>query len=90
MKQVWKYQLQITDNQELKIPNNSDILSFDIQNGIPCIWVLVTPIYRKVVRRFSLYGTGHDIKYGDGKDRVFIGTIQTGPSVFHLFEIFNV
>lgn len=60
MKTIWKYQLGEVENI-LSIPKESQILSFQIQNNIPCIWVLVDSKREKEKRIFTIYGTGVEI-----------------------------
>ena len=83
MKKIYKYTLRISDEQEIEIPDDSEILSVQMQSGEPQIWVLVNPENYTMKRRFKIYGTGHDVEDG----LKFIGTFQSGPFVWHLFEV---
>ena len=83
---IFKYPIEITDIQDLILPADSKILSFQFQNGMPCIWALVhtaagTPDVR---RRIHIYGTGHPII----QQGQFVGTVQqpNSPFVWHLFD----
>lgn len=40
---IWKYSLEITDDQILGIPENAKILTAQLQNDVACIWALVNP-----------------------------------------------
>lgn len=41
MKKIYKYQLLQVDDQYVKMHKNAEILSIDVQNGIPCIWAMI-------------------------------------------------
>ena len=88
MKVIWKYTLY--DDGiicTLLIPKGGKILTSQIQNGIPRIWVLVDPNDEKEMRKFIVYGTGHTLSDDPGK---YISTVQEGRFVWHIFEITNV
>ena len=76
--------MNITDEQTIEIPLNGEILSAQFQNSILCIWVLVNPSEETKPRYFEIYGTGNPFEIGD--NRKFIGTLQDGSFVWHLFE----
>lgn len=85
MQTIYKYPLEITDEQIIEMPAMSQILTVQMQNGVPCIWVMVEPIEglpdRKAV--IEIFGTGHPISKGN---REYIGTFQTEVLVFHVFQ----
>ena len=85
VKKIWKYTIPIEDYHLIKMPFRTEILSFQLQNGVPTIWVLVDPTRELVSRRFRLAGTGHDIVEGGLK---YIGTIKMAydKQIYHLFE----
>ena len=85
-KQIWKFGI-IPSQKTIEMPKGAKVLSVQMQNDIPCIWVLVDPKADKTKRTFEIFGTGHDIEC-DGISREFIGTFQmhSGSLVFHLFE----
>ncbi len=87
MKRIFKYPIPFEDDITLQLPIKSKILTFQSQNGEPCVWVLVDDIYEdtKVSYRFRMIGTGHPIPDADSLD--YIGTAQfnNGRLVFHLF-----
>jgi hypothetical protein len=85
---IWKFPLQLTDRQEIEMPEGAVILSVQVQRSQVCLWALVEPGASKVKRQFRIHGTGHDVPDVDKLD--FIGTIQNngGDLVFHVFEEF--
>lgn len=87
---VFKYQIPMEDFFELLLPKNSEILSFRLQNYIPCIWVLVDEDNLTELEKywFRLVGTGHPLHVSlDPEKRIFIGTIQDDNLMWHLFYI---
>jgi len=82
---IWKFTLQATDIQTIKMPKGAKILCVQTQNEIPCLWAIVDPSASMEDRTFSIYGTGHNI---DGYDRKYLGTFQLlkGNFIGHLFE----
>ena len=84
---IWKWTLQVTDNQKIQMPLGAKILSVQVQHGAPQVWAMVDETAPQEWRSFATYGTGNpqpDIaEYGR-----FIGTYQLngGGLVFHVFE----
>lgn len=86
MKKIYKYNLETVDKQSFMIPKGSQVLTVQIQNGEPKLWILVDP--KETTRRlktFYVRGTGNPI---DGEIGTYIGTYQLrdGALVFHVFE----
>lgn len=86
MNTIWKYQVPLKDNFVLELPMNAKILSFQTQDDVPYIWVLLDPDNDPEKRVFRLAGTGHLINH---MPMMFIGTVQmrSGSLVYHLFEV---
>ena len=91
-KNIWKYEIKITDDQSIKMPKGAEILTVQTQDGNPCIWALVDPEADLEYRMIEVFGTGHPIHYDMGIDRKYIGTIQIVEAglVFHVFEYTGV
>lgn len=86
MKTIWKYTLIATEEQTINAPEGAQVLSVQVQYGVPVLWALVDPEARKEAREIRMHGTGHPIS--DGLDGyTFIDTIQMakGELVFHFF-----
>lgn len=94
MKTIYKYQIPLLVNSRIYLPKDAEILSFQTQNDIPVIWVLVDEIFAfpevsKEEREFAVFGTGHEVPQ-DIENLKYIGTTQQSqdpPLVWHLFEI---
>lgn len=80
MRTIWKFQLTA---MEIPMPSGAEICAFDFQSGVPCIWACVDSDAEKVVRRFTIVGTGHETP---GAETNYVGTAQDPPFVWHLFE----
>ena len=89
IKKVFKYNVMVADSFHLEIPIGAEILTVQVQRGVPQIWALVDPSLQNEVRTFRLSGTGHPVDVSDYRDDLkYIGTFQidSGYLVFHLFE----
>lgn len=84
MKTIWKSPLEITDRQTIQMQPDAEILTVQVQNGVPCIWAHVDPEQPMAVREILTVGTGHP-----APDEIegYIGTYQTygGQFVWHVF-----
>lgn len=85
-KRIWKYTLELKDEQTIMMPAGAMILSVQTQKGVPMLWALVDPTHTTTPRRFAVFGTGVDEFEVNGL--TFIGTIQqrSGGLVWHVFE----
>ncbi len=87
-KTVWKYRLEVADEQVVEMPANARILTVQAQFDEPCLWALVDPDLTAMDRRTILItGTGH--RREDLASHVnYLGTLQIamGLHVFHVFE----
>lgn len=85
MTTIFKYQLQITDEQAINLPLHSEFLCVQIQNDIPCLWVKLKldPKENEIEKVTILtFGTGHPIS----EECDYIDTYQTKGLVFHVFK----
>lgn len=80
---IWKYELETTSDQRIKMPEDAKILTVQVQNGKPCLWAIVDTERKPEVRVIEIYGTGHPVSL---RQRVYIGTYQIPDLVFHVFE----
>ena len=84
MTTIWKYELEITDRQDIKMPGEAKILSAGLDpSGVPCVWAMVQP--GAIERRFSVHivGTGNPAENAVGER--FVGSFVQGPFVWHVF-----
>ena len=82
---IWKYPIEIADQQYLELPTSAEILSVQTQFDSVYVWVKLNPTVTRTARQLRLFGTGQLVP--DSGLR-FVGTfqIQGGHLVFHLFE----
>ena len=86
-KVIWKYPLLSTPHQTLHLPKGAEILSLDMQDNIPCMWVLITQQTDLEERHFRTIGTGNLLDDHFTGPYRFIGTYQPQSNlVFHVFE----
>lgn len=88
MKQIWKFEIEVTGSQHITMPVGADVLCIQMQNGRPCIWVEVDPEADVKPRHLLVIGTGHTIPEApSGRYFRYIGTVQSPPFfVWHLYE----
>lgn len=82
---IWKFPLEVVDNQVIGIPEVATILSVQMQRGTACLWAICDPSKNAAPRTIEILGTGHPMPEGERK---FIDTIQIngGSLIFHVFE----
>jgi hypothetical protein len=81
---VWKYEIS-PGTSILEIPKGGKVLALQVQQDMPCMWVLVDQDAEKEKRRFEIHGTGSLLPNDYG---TYVGTFQVnnGHYVFHIFE----
>lgn len=81
-KVIYKYDLP-APSCRVMMPADSRILSLQYQNGVACVWALLSNgAVQDAEFAFDIYGTGHSI----ASDAEYIGTLQQGPFVWHYFR----
>jgi len=86
MKKIFKYELEITDEQAIELPMFSQILSVQMQGGKLQLWAIVNPNAQKMPVYFRIVGTGHELKF-DPEIFNWIATVQDGALVWHIFMV---
>ena len=83
---IWKYELQVENEQEVDIPKAHTVLTVAIQNDAPCIWVEVDDSFETIPVKFITLGTGHVVNRNVDK---YIGSYQLhgGELVFHVYTV---
>ena len=98
MEKIFKYELQITDEQNIAMPSGSRILSVQEQSGNLCLWAVVEKKNTCRDRKIMIFGTGNPLPEGlrgfsydapSGYTADFIGTVQASNGlVWHVFSTF--
>jgi hypothetical protein len=85
MKTIWKFPINVVDEQIIVTPEHPWFLCVQLQRGNPFIWALVNPDNPPVSMRIKIFGTGHPIEATNGLN--YIGTFQLHDGVFvgHVF-----
>lgn len=86
MKTIWKFPLELTDDQIVMMPDEAEILTVQIQELSLCLWALVDPRLPMLRRKIEIIGTGNP---AIDRERKYISTVQMadGALVWHFFEI---
>lgn len=82
MRTLWKFQLEITDEQSVKMPDGAVIRAVDVQDGWICVWAEVDSKNPPVVRTFAVVGTGNPLP----GYRTYLGMVVMPPFVWHVYE----
>lgn len=82
---IFKYQLDITDQQFVRMPQGAVILSAQFQGNDLVVWARVRPDNETEKREFRIFGTGNPCDAHADMD--FIATVQQpdAPLVWHVF-----
>lgn len=83
MKVIYKYEIPIQDNFEIELPIDYHILTFQVQDNAPYIWVYHDTDDPKRKVSFSMIGTGNFMIH---KILTYVGTVQLDGFVWHLFK----
>lgn len=84
---IWKFDLALTDNQELALPKGSKILHVGLQQGAPRVWVLIDAADQPIEEEtweVRLYGTGHPV-ISRAEDYVGILQMHSDTLILHVF-----
>lgn len=84
MKVIYKYNLSVTDTQDLEIDYKAKILDVQIQDGHLNLWALIDTNRGKGVKTIRIFGTGHGI--AGNLQLTHLATVQDRGYVWHVFE----
>lgn len=76
---IFKYPIDIYTT--LFLPKNAKVLTVQMQDGNPYIWVELDTSAKAEMRNFFIIGTGQAVTGG-----IYVGTYQDPPHVWHLYE----
>ena len=87
MKQIWKWYIPVESMGKftLKIPEDAQFLTCQVQYKVPVVWAVVSPNAREKAFNCRVIGTGSPFDRLDGW--TYIGTFQQldGAFIGHLF-----
>ena len=82
---IYKYPLEFTNPQTIKLPSSAEILYVDSQRNIPTIWAIIDKD-DKTTMEVDVYiiGTGQTF---DASNKLYVGSCMTenGIFVWHIF-----
>ena len=82
---IWKFPLDVLDEQIISMPRHAEILSVACQNDALVMWAKVDPENSLRQHKIHIRGTGHPLDEEEGR---FIGTVLMagGSLVWHVFS----
>jgi hypothetical protein len=83
MTTIWKFQLDLFDEQQIILPVGAKILTAQINQGSICLWAEVEAYAKKENRSIFIVGTGHPLPNCVTK---YIATVQADNFVWHIYE----
>ena len=86
---IWKFELTKERTQLVKMPEKSEIMDIQMQNGNLVMWALVDTESKNIEVKINMYGTGWEIKDNRTKDE-YLATVQDGEFVWHFFMNYEV
>lgn len=84
MRTIWKFELEVSDEQTIAIPQGAQLLHAGVQGEQLCLWAIVDPNAPTVNRHIGIRGTGHPCEFNIMSH---IGTVMMPPFVWHLFDL---
>lgn len=84
-KTIYKYPLEVNDNQIVTMPFGATSLTVAVEHGIPCLWTMVDTSQPLLPQMVSIRGTGHPCDDLDAEDYVGSFYLNDGQFVFHVF-----
>jgi hypothetical protein len=78
---IWKFELNRTPYQKIKIPENSIILDIQIQDGKIMMWAMCASKAFKAEMNIYMHPTGGETN----TSQWYLKTIQDGEFVWHFF-----
>jgi hypothetical protein len=84
METIWKFPLELGNEQYISIPNGYTPLWVAVQDRNPYLWCRVDTEKSMVKEKILIYGTGHPLSNNTGKH---LGSFMLYDSlVFHVFS----
>lgn len=81
---IWKYPMPLCKHFSISMPHGAEVFTVQVQGGVPTAWAIVDTDAVKEPLHFRWVGTGQKL---DENKSQYVGTIQDGDFVWHLFEV---
>lgn len=83
MKTIYKYPIQITDDQEISMPQGAQVIHAGLDpQGVPCVWALVDTRNEPEPLSILIHGTGNPMADTPHKH---VSSFTQGQFVWHVF-----
>jgi hypothetical protein len=89
---IWKYEIEVTDRQEIELPLGAEFLPFVAQQPgqrahMLTLWAYVPRVEDDRMQKVPVYvvGTGNSIPDEVGQHG-YLGSVQSGVFVWHVFK----
>ena len=86
---IWKFKLDASQVSRF-MPVGAKVLTAQMQGGVVTLWADVDPDAQQEERHFRVFGTGWNMPREMGYSDVYIGTVQDGDFVWHVYELTGV
>ena len=86
MRTIYKYALEITDRQEIKLPHGAKILHVGMQGETLCLWAQVRAENSLAGRVIWVFGTGNPMDEGAALTATYLGTVMDRMFVWHVYD----
>lgn len=85
-KQIWKFPLELREEQEIEMPENANIIHVAEQHNRICLWAEIDPKNIKLKRIFYVVGTGWNIP--NLSMVLYLGSVVMTPGayVWHVYQ----
>lgn len=91
MKTIYKFELEITDDQTIDLYQDYYYLGVAEQNGTLCLWALVDTESAKVPMKIRIFGTGHPFREEANEYLVPLGSVVMREGfVWHVFKVLDI
>ena len=85
-RRIFKYTLSMRSVTDIQMRLNSEILDVQLQDSLVCIWAISKDTEQRELRKITVFGTGIEIPENVAQSLDYIGTVQHGMNVIHVFE----
>ena len=81
---IFKYDLSFENRTFIRMPEDSEIMDIQIQEGKPVMWAMVDTESKEIVVRINMLFTGQGMQL-EATHNEYLGTIQHEGLVYHYF-----
>lgn len=86
---ILKFKLTKASRQFVKMPEKSEIMDIQLQEGEFVMWALCPVDNPEIKVQINIYGTGWDVNENMSKNE-YLATVQSGGFVWHFFMNYEV